>query len=195
MRWTVQHDAWLRDLYPDTPNKTIAKIMGRSEAAVDNRAVKLGLVKSPEYLATKPGCFKPGLKPWNKGKPFNPGGRSAETRFKKGHNPHNWCPIGHERVSKDGILERKVTDTGVTKADFVPVHVLVWEAEHGPVPEGHIVIFKDGDRRNFDPSNLECISRAENMRRNTVHRLPKEVALTCQLLGALNRQINKRAGA
>lgn len=193
--WTAQQVEWLRDLYPDTSNAQIAKLLGRTEPSVLQKAIKLGLKKSAEYLETKPGCFSKCIKPWNKGKKWDSGGRSAETRFKKGQNPHNWHPIGHERLTKDGIWERKVADTKVKSQDWRPIHVLVWEQCNGPVPEGHIVVFRDGNRENFDPSNLECISRAENMRRNSVHRLPKEVAELVQLMGALNRQINKRTRA
>ncbi|CAB3960116.1 hypothetical protein LMG7053_06166 [Achromobacter ruhlandii] len=36
---------------------------------------------------------------------------------------------------------------------------------------------------------VECISFAENMRRNTLHRYPKEIAHAIQMRGALNRRI------
>ena len=38
-------------------------------------------------------------------------------------------------------------------------HRLVYEASHGPIPKNHAVIFLDGDTRNFDPSNLQAVSR------------------------------------
>lgn len=37
---------------------------------------------------------------------------------------------------------------------------------------------------------VECISLAENMRRNSYHNYPKEIALAIQLRGVLNRKIN-----
>lgn len=193
MKWTAQKREWLRELYPDKPNTFLAEFFGCSYTAIKNQAVKLGLKKSQAYLDSKPGCFAKGAEPWNKGKNWHSGGRSRETQFRSGHNPHNWHPVGYERLTKDGIWERKVADTKVKRQDWRPIHVLQWETDNGPVPKGHIVIFKDGDRENFDPDNLECISRSENMRRNSVHRLPKEVASLVQLVGALNRQINKRA--
>jgi hypothetical protein len=39
---------------------------------------------------------------------------------------------------------------------------------------------------------LECISRRENMQRNTVHNYPAPIPQLIQLKGALQRQINKR---
>ena len=34
------------------------------------------------------------------------------------------------------------------------------------VPKGSVVVHKDGDKCNNSPLNLECVSRAELMRRN-----------------------------
>lgn len=195
MKWTAQQTEWLERLYPDTSNQQIARILGRDLLSIRNKAIKIGLKKSEEYMATKPGCFSQNQRPWNKGRQWKAGGRSVQTQFQQGQTSHNWKPIGHERLTKDGIWQRKVTDTGVTSRDYVAIHKLVWEQHNGPVPAGHIVVFIDGNRENFDPANLECISRKENMHRNSVHRLPKEVAQLVQLVGALNRQINKRTEA
>ena len=129
-------------------------------------------------------------RPWNTGTHFVAGGRSAETRFKPGTVPPNHKPLGSERVV-DGYLQRKMTDTGYPPRDWVPVHVLIWREAHGPVPPDHAVRFKDGDRRNFDLANLECISRADLMRRNTRHNLPKPLADIIALRAALNRKINR----
>ena len=84
-----------------------------------------------------------------------------------------------------------MTDTGYTPRDYVAVHHLVWAEHYGPVPAGHAIVFRDGNKNNFNIENLECVSRAELMRRNTVHRYPKEIALAVQLRGALNRKLNR----
>jgi hypothetical protein len=102
------------------------------------------------------------------------------------------------RTTKDGYLQRKVSDTGHGATDWRAVHALVWESAHGPIPKGSVVIFKPG-RKTTDESaiaadGLECLSRAELMRRNSVHsKYPPEIARLVQLRGAINRQINKRA--
>jgi hypothetical protein len=133
-----------------------------------------------------------------------------ETQFKKGQMhgqaQRNWKPIGSERISKDGYLERKVSDEDYSHlpADeanrkrqrrWVAVHRLVWEEANGPIPAGHKLAFRNGNKRDIQLDNLECVSDAEWMRRNTVHNLPKPVARAVQLLGALNRQIRKRTHA
>ncbi len=78
------------------------------------------------------------------------------------------------------------------------MHRLVWIAANGPVPEGHIVVFKPGRRttelKEITPDAVELITRVENMRRNTVHaKYPRELARLVQLRGVLSRQINRKA--
>lgn len=109
---------------------------------------------------------------------------------------HNYVPIGTHRLSKDGYLERKTNDEHPTPARrWIGVHRLVWEAANGPVPPGHIIAFKPGQRTNvleeITLGRVECISLAENIRRNTLHRYPKEIVHTIQVRAALNRRINR----
>lgn len=103
------------------------------------------------------GCFPPGHVPYNKGKkrPNYPG--MQRTQFKPGNTPPNHRPVGSERVNKDGYRERKVAEPKTWRA----VHVINWEAVHGPVPAGHVVIFKDRDKTNCDVANLMLVSRGE----------------------------------
>lgn len=163
--WTAQNDDWLRSLYPDTPNRTIAKMLCCSYLAVKNRATTLGLKKDPGYMASKPGCFRPGQTSWNKGLSYQPGGRIAENQFKPGHKPQTWVPVGTEAVDKDGYLKLKVSDdrTVPSRYNWKFVHVMKWEEYHGqPVPPKHVVRLKDGDKRNFARENLVLVSMAEN---------------------------------
>lgn len=119
-----------------------------------------------------------------------------ETQFKKGVRGgvavRLYKPIGTERISKDGYRERKTNDNLPLQARWRAVHLLLWEATHGLVPDGHALAFLNGDKRDIRLDNLECISRAELMARNSVHNLPKPLAATIQLLGALNRQIRRK---
>lgn len=192
--WTAQEDAELRRLYRLHNNPEIGRRLNRTEPAVLNRAHKLGLKKPRGF--PNAGCFQPGIVPWNTGlKGWQAGGRSAESQFKKGELSGRaralLKPVGAERVTKDGILQRKTTTAGRGGQRWKSVHQLTWIAAHGPIPPGHIVVFKDGNKRNFDDGNLECITYAENMRRNSYHtKYPKEVGLAIQLMGALNRKIN-----
>lgn len=163
--WTAQKDDWLRSLYPDTPNRTIAKMLCCSYLAVKNRATTLGLKKDPGYMASKPGCFRPGQTSWNKGLSYQPGGRIAENQFKPGHKPQTWVPVGTEAVDKDGYLKLKVSEdrTVPSRYNWKFVHVMKWEEYHGQtVPPKHVVRLKDGNKRNFARENLALVSMAEN---------------------------------
>ena len=191
--WSQEDEADMRRLYPVNEIRVLEKIFGRAEKAITAKAHKLGLVKADDYTPPRRGCFEKGQRPWNKGIQFSPPG-SEKGRFKPGQKPHTWQPIGSERVTKEGYLQRKMTDTGYPPRDWVPVSHIEWEKHHGkPVPEGHAVLFRDGDKRNFAPGNLELISRADLMRRNSYLNLPEPLPQIVQLRGALNRKINRRS--
>src|SRR5690606_9262996 len=139
------------------------------------------------------GRFSPGQTPWNAGlKGWQAGGRSRETQFKPGVKPPNTRrPIGAERTSKDEILYRKAADTGTKRDDSKAVHELVCESHNGPLPDGHIVIFRDGNRANFEPDNLQAITRADNMRRNSISRYGEDYRSAAIQLGWFKRKLNK----
>lgn len=116
------------------------------------------------FPSGRTGRFEKGGSSWNKGTHFKAGGRSAETRFEKGHKPQTWVPIGSEAYSKDGYLKRKVRDdapAGMSRKNWKFVHVILWEEHHGPVPDQHAVIFRNGDRADIRIENLALVSRQE----------------------------------
>jgi hypothetical protein len=41
-------------------------------------------------------------------------------------------------------------------------HRLVWEMFNGPIPEGHVIHHKDGNKRNNSIENLECLPKGEH---------------------------------
>ena len=211
MKWTPEMEAQLRKLYPNHRTTEVAEMMGIRVPQVNSAAFRLRLLKSREYMASeRPGQINPGRggnatsftagnTPWNKGASFEAGGRSIETKFKPGLRSGRtavlWRPIGSLRLTHDGTLQRKVTDTGNTARDYVSVHKLVWEQAHGLVPKGHIVVFKPGlrtsDEESITPDRLELVSRAENMRRNSRHvRYPPELNSLLHVKASLTRKIN-----
>lgn len=211
-RWMAWEVEFLRRFYADHVTAHLAVVLDRPVVRVYAKASHLGLVKSAEFLANDRGGrilkggrlsvatqFKPGLVPWNKGLQGVAGVQAAcrATQFKKGRKPQTWRPVGTHRLTKDGYLERKVHDTGYPPHDWVGVHRLVWIEAKGPVPAGAVVVFRPGckttDVACITVERLECISRAENMQRNSFHRHGPEIAQLVQLRGAITRQINKRA--
>jgi AraC-like DNA-binding protein len=71
--------------------------------------------------------------------------------------------IGTETICKSGYISKKIAS-----GKWRYKHILIWEAANGPVPPGHVVLFLDGDKTNFNLDNL--------------YLLPK------RLLGSINRK-------
>lgn len=210
--WTDDQIETLRLLYPKYKTEDVAFLIGQTLHATYRKANTLGLHKTPEFVAAesarqlaKPDHpmrstrFQKGLIPWNKGTKGVAGVQEAcrATHFKPGQLPHNTLPIGSTKLDKDGTLLQKVSDAkGNNSARWRGVHELVWTRAHGPLPAKHIVVFKPGMRTDvleeITIDRVECISLAENMRRNTRHNLPPELNEIVQLKAVLTRQINKR---
>lgn len=78
----------------------------------------------------------------------------------------NTSPLGAERW-KGGYLSIKLDNKpmrGESKwktyeQNWIFKHHYIWEQANGKIPDGHIVIFLDGNRENFDIDNLYCIPR------------------------------------
>jgi hypothetical protein len=204
----------MRRNYANSLTSDLAKVLGIPEKKVHSLAKRLGLKKSHEIKSElarvnmanpdHPGraCqFKPGSVPSNKGKKMPPGwspGAMSQTQFKKGMKPHTWVPVGSYRINGEGYLDRKVNDLpGPNHIRWHPVHRLVWEEVHGPVPAGHLVVFKPGRRtaklEEITLDAVECIDRTELMRRNTIHNNPPELADLMRLRGVLTRAINRKS--
>jgi hypothetical protein len=208
LEWDFAHDYMLRMYYPHMKTAIIAARVGASVFSTYNRAKKLGLTKTPIYMASPDACrlrrempvgtrhrFTKGHVPANKGlrRPGWHAGRMKETQFKKGQLNHNCMPLGSTRLI-DGYVYVKVAEVRYVPypVNWKPLHVIEWERLNGELPAGHALAFKDGNRLNTAVENLELISRAELMRRNTVHNLPPELKQVIQLTGALKRKIRTR---
>lgn len=207
--WTQAEVEQLIKLYPDADTKELAKSLNCTIRQLQGKAYRLGIKKTPEYLSIygmrinrendigAKTRFKNGSTPWNKGIKRVTGNHpnSRKTQFKKGGDPHNTRPIGSYRIDKHGTLQQKINNSpGSNSVRWRSVHELVWIEANGPVPPKHIVIFKPGMKTNnleeITIDRVECISLAENMRRNTIHNYPKEIVSLTRLQGSLNRMIN-----
>jgi hypothetical protein len=126
--------------------------------------------------------------------PVNKGVKGAggwePTQFKKGHRPHNYMPVGTERVNGDGYVDIKIADPKKWRAK----HVLIWEEANGPLPRGHVVIFGDGNKRNFDINNLILVSRAQLaiLNHNGMIQQDADLTRTAIIIADISSKISKR---
>lgn len=103
------------------------------------------------YYALKCHCIRKGFK----------GGRSDQKGYKNWRN----TPIGTETIY-NGRIYVKVSDAPTSRttknhmANWEGKERLVWEQHHGKIPEGHNIVFLDGNPLNCDISNLECTTNS-----------------------------------
>ena len=206
--WTPQEEQTLRDRYPTEDTAVLAAELGCSVPRLYAKAKAMGLKKTDAFIEAclkrcgelraesgKSTRFQPGHQSWNAGKKgLQVGGRSAETQFKPGQINGRAAllvqPVGAERIGKDGIRQRKICADGPLHKRWKSVHSIICEEANGPIPKGHIVVFRAGtDREHIVLENLELITRAECMKRNTIHNYPPEVKSVIRLVGKLKRTI------
>ena len=158
---------FLRDNYKGRRLREMAEVfnahfktaftIGQIRTAIKNRGITSGWT----------GRFPKGITPWNSGTKGLTG--RNKTSFKKGNVPPNRKPLWTERITRDGYIEIKVPQrnpyTGHATR-YVLKHVYLYEKEFGPAPDGHVVIFLDGNQQNCEPKNLATVHRLELLRLN-----------------------------
>lgn len=196
--FTVDEDQFLKDNYLCIPAKRMSKMLGRSESAARQRMKLLGLVVPAETIKK----FKHDSQ-FSKGNPsFNSGKkqseymsedaieRSKKNCFKSGHLPHNTRSDFEISIREDNRgVKYKFIRIGLSK--WIPLHRHNWIIANGEIKRDLKLIFKDGDTMNCDLENLELLTAAELMKRNSYHNYPQPIPKLIQLRGALNRRINK----
>lgn len=161
--FTPEQSQFIRDNYAGRGRDEMAALFNKTfKTAITPAQIKT-FVGNRGITSGRTGHFTKGNKPWNTGTKGLTG--ANKTTFRKGNVPPNRKPLGSERIcSKDGYVLIKVAErdpyTGFPTR-YKLKHVHIWEQAHGPVPAGHVVIFKDGDKLNFQLSNLMLVTRAE----------------------------------
>ena len=196
--WTPEEDEQLKALYSNTVAFDIAKVLDRSLRSIYDRAKILGIKKPIDFIAqrsaenhknglndgSKKTQFAKGHKSWNKG---TKGLTTANSySFPKGNMPHNYQPVGSIVPIKGGYSKIKIADPKEWKL----LHVHIWEQANGPVPKKHVVVFKDGNAKNFNLDNLQLLTMKENMLRNSIQNYPEEIKSTIRVLTKLNKTIS-----
>lgn len=196
---------YIREHYATMSTREISEARGMSKTTIADIAQRLGLRKTREWIAERARLrssdpnhggratrFQVGGVSPNKGRKIeewmSPEGiaNSSRTRFKKGRPSLNRRPVGSERVNVDGYIEVKIAEPNKWRQK----QRVVWEAAHGPVPAGSMVSFIDGNKQNCELSNLRVMTRADNLRRTSLHNYPDEVREVIHMRAVLKRHIN-----
>jgi hypothetical protein len=191
-------DKFLKKNFLLLPVNQLAIKTGKSETFITTRLKQLHL-KRPIQLIERfkqESRIKAGTVPPNKGKkmPDDVYQRCKATMFKKGQLPVNAIGFTNGDISvrydrlKDGS-KKPYLWVRLDKAQWKMLHVNNWEQINGPVPEDHILVFRDKNSFNCEPTNLELITLQENMQRNSIHNYPDEIKSTVIKLGKLNKKI------
>lgn len=135
VRWTAEMRALLRKDFATCSTEKLAKKFRCSVIAVRAQARRMKIRKSLEYIS-----------------------QLARSR--------RALPIGTERrpasEKMKGMVMIKICAKGKQTEQWRPKQHVVWEQANGQkVPQGFRVIFKDGNKENFDPGNLELVTREE----------------------------------
>lgn len=134
---------------------------GRNDVSLANI---VALCKRRGWFTGRDGRFHAGQKSWNAGRKGECAPGSEKGWFRKGERrgvaARLYKPIGTERLSKEGYLERKIHDGLPLQSRWRAVHRIRWEELHGPLAPGMALKCLDGDKTNTDPANWKPVSRA-----------------------------------
>ena len=171
--WSDEEKQYLAEITPGRGYKEIQSMMSCKFGFDYTHHQIKGAITRNKLNTGRTGRFEKGHATWNKG---TKGLTKANvTSFKKGQKSHNYKPVGSERITKDGYCEIKVSDTG---RRWKSKHLVVYEKHHGKVPRGSVVIFLDGDKRNFDIDNLHLVTRNQLAMLNKNSLIQKDAELT-----------------
>lgn len=196
--FTESEEQYIRDNYLDIPFKHLANYLKCSDGRIKRFLNRNGLIV-PDHIVDerrKSYQFKKGHDPHNKGCKVDTWMSSEgiekikRTQFKKGQDPHNTLKDG-DVVIWHNTDTRKYYQIRLAPRKWMLLHQYIWINANGPIPDGYIISFKDGDTLNVDLDNLELISRVENLFRNSKHNFPPEIIPSMVLINQLENQLKK----
>ncbi len=140
VKWTKEIDHWIKERCP---------IRKHGYTQIQHMVDELNKMFHTDFgiNAFKANCYSKG---------FNLG-VMKNANHPRGEKHHRHKPVGSLQVKK-GYVQIKIADPN----QWMQYQRYVWEQHHpGASAKGMVVIFMDGNSRNFDPSNLERVSRGE----------------------------------
>lgn len=184
--YTKEEHEFMKDFVPGHSYKEIREAFLERFGGEVPKSFPKGFIANNKLNTGRTGYFAKGHVPANKGKKMSPEQyeKCKATMFKPGTTT-NIDPIGTEKVLSDGYVWIKIDDKPKAKKqeNWTQKHRMIYEELHGPIPEGHYIIFLDGDRMNFDPDNLAAVSKAEHVRMNQLKLRFSDAELTRTGLG------------
>lgn len=181
-RYTPEQEAIIREHFPHRFTRDIAAMIGRTEQATAQKASDMGIKKTPEFLKAncriQPGQhtgnqFQKGHTPANKGKRqttfLSPEKieRTKPNRFQKGHRPKHTKENGTITARRKSGTSQSYKFIRLGPRNWKLLHVYLWEQVNGTLPPGQMLTFKNGDTLDCRLENLELITRAANVLRNS----------------------------
>jgi hypothetical protein len=206
MKFTQLEIEKVKEQFPNSYTGTIAKSLNRTYTSIANLAFRLGIKKSEDFrrlelerqgarlrLIGTNSQFLKGSIPANKGKRMSSElyAKVKPTMFKKGNIPFNTKKPYEQVLRKDksGREYWMIKIPNETRLKYK--HIFIWEATYGKIEKGYNIVFKDKNSLNCVLDNLECLSNAELMSRNTFHRFPDELKSTIRLVNKLKVKCQK----
>ena len=164
IKYTSEMLEWVQANQADITRAELTKLFNTKFDMDLGRGTLAALCKRKGWKSNLNARYPKGAVPWNKDKKGYMGANA--TSFKKGQTPKNHRPVGSERITRDGYMEVKIKEPRTWRLK----HIVVWEAENGKLPSGHVIRLLDGDKTNCNIGNLLCISRGANATSNRLNR-------------------------
>lgn len=172
----VEQEAWLRKICKGKTTVELCEAVRQKYGIIISPKSMKGFKSNHGINSGLTGYFPKGHIPANKGKKLTPEQyeKARPTMFKPGQMSINKKPIGSERLNVYGYIDIKTGEPNIWR----PKHRVLWEKEHGPIPEGMVVVFADNNPQNLALDNLRLVTRAELLRLNRSRLISKSKEIT-----------------
>lgn len=196
-KWTQEERQFIREYVLSHTWRETAEEFNRKFGCSITLGALRGAGKRYGIRSGRTGQFVKGQIPANKGKKMDPEKykKCMPTMFYKGNQPPNHKPVGTLSIRSNNKRNQRYVYEKVAEPNVWRLrHILEWERYNGPVPEGKIIIFADGNSLNTDISNLVMISRSQHavMNRLGIHGCNKDQTEMAANVASLRIQISKR---
>lgn len=202
---TPEQDAFILKHYKGTGHQDMANLVNKHFGTDFTKEQMKAYYARNKLDSGLTGRSEKGHEPQNKGKTWDEfmsqegQKNSQKTQFKPGHTPHNGgAPVGtvrlwHDHKNRPGCKPyywEKVEQPNVWRMK----HVLEWERHNGPVPDGCMVTFANGDTLDYRIDNLILETKAQHgvKNRHHIHGYDRESALAANKIADIKMAVSKR---